>query len=116
MSDNSPHWREFFELYKITDLHSQANDSLQTLLNNHRSSNIRIASHQEIRRMIDHLGNDFVSDYESRGFTIEIRPMLGMQLYEICACDKDQWWFTVPKPVSNYHDFTFSHYIWNGSR
>jgi len=112
--DNSPYWREYLS-YKKTDLYSRTNIALCTLVNNHRVPNSCLSTRKEILKLQDNLGVDFISNYASAGFTLDFTTMLGMQLFEICLCDKDHWWLFISTSVSTNQDFIHSDYYWQAS-
>jgi hypothetical protein len=106
----SPHWNDYVQ-YKGTSLYLQADIQLRTMVRRIKSTlKALISSDVEIKTILDVLSASFVTDYNTFGFSVSCAAMLGMQLFEICVYDADEWWYPVPKPLLKGHILQHSHY------
>jgi hypothetical protein len=107
----SLHWNAYVQ-YKGTPLYLQADIQLRTMVRRIKSTlRALISSDIEIKKILEDVSNaSFVKNYNTFGFSVSCAAMLGMQLFEICVYDTDEWWYPVPKPLLKGHVLQHSHY------
>ena len=108
---DSRHWKDYYKYLK-TCLHSTSKIQIQAMVDRIKgSSKACISSDIEIKRILGILGSDFLDEYRTLGFSIAPSAMLGVQLFEYCVFERDNWWYPIPKPKHRIeYPFPHSHY------